>query len=339
MSDFRWISPQAFYWLLLLPVIAGVLWYGTQQRERALKLLGWPDKKKNHWLPQGIRGALLLVGCTLVAFALARPAWNRSSQEVTRRGRDVVFVIDVSRSMLADDLRPNRLERAKIAVHDAAARLSGDRVALIAFAGSASVKCPLTIDYGFFRMALDELAPDSVPRGGSLIGDALRKALDEVFDEKPSQYRDVILITDGEDQDSDPIGAARQAGERGVRLIAIGLGDENTGRRIPIKTGAGRETFLSYQGEEVWSRLDAKTLKEMAAVTPGGRYLNVATGAIDLGDIYARLINTADQRAFETEVVDTYEERFQLFLGLGFLLLCMEAALGRRHSSRGAQQS
>ncbi len=336
MSGFRIVAPLAFYWLLVLPLIAGLLWYGVTRRAHALKLIG--ETPGASW--QGkLRIALLLAGCTLVALSLARPAWNQSPQEVTRRGRDVVFIIDVSRSMLADDLRPNRLERAKLAVQDAAGRLDGDRVALIAFAGTASVKCPLTIDYGFFRMALDELTPDSVPRGGSRIGDAIRRSLEEVFDESPSQYRDIILITDGEDQDSNPIEAARQAGERGVRLIAIGLGDENQGRRIPITTGAGRETFLSYQGEEVWSRLDADTLRRMTAATPGGHYLNVTTGAIDLGDIYSTLIGSADQRAFETELVETFDEQYQILLGLGFLLLCTETALGRRRRARSGARS
>lgn len=332
MNGLRWLAPQAFYWLALLPVLALLLWYSAKQRKRALQLLGWRDAqgKRSGW-----RAALLLFGAAFVIVALARPAWNRSTQEVTRRGRDVVFLIDVSRSMLADDLRPNRLERAKLAVQDAASRMEGDRVALVAFAGTASVKCPLTIDYGFFRMALDELTPDSVPRGGSLIGDAVRKALTEVFDENPSQYRDIILITDGEDQDSSPVEAAKQAGERGVRIIAIGLGDENTGRRIPIRTEAGQETYLSYQGEEVWSKLDAATLKQMAAATPGGRYLNVATGAIDLGDIYAKLIQSAGQRTFETEMVDSYEERFQIFLALAFALLCFDVAIARRRTSGG----
>jgi Ca-activated chloride channel family protein len=335
MNGLRWLAPQAFYWLALLPLLGLLLWYGAKQRHRAWQLLGLRDSRgrQGSW-----RGVLLFLGAAMVVIALARPAWNRSSQEVTRRGRDVVFIIDVSRSMLADDLRPNRLERAKLAVQDAASRMEGDRVALVAFAGTASVKCPLTIDYGFFRMALDELTPDSVPRGGSLIGDAIRKALDEVFDENPSQYRDIILITDGEDQDSNPVEAAQLAGQRGVRLIAIGLGDENTGRRIPIRTDAGRETFLSYQGEEVWSKLDAATLKQMAAATPGGRYLNVATGAIDLGDIYAKLIESADQRTFETEIVDSYEERFQIFLALAFALLCFDAAMVNRRAAGGQAQ-
>jgi Ca-activated chloride channel family protein len=332
MSGLRWLAPQAFYWLALLPVLALLLWYGAKQRKRALQLLGW---REAHGRRGGWRGVLLFFGAAFIVVALARPAWNRSAQEVTRRGRDVVFLIDVSRSMLADDLRPNRLERAKLAVQDAASRMEGDRVALVAFAGTASVKCPLTIDYGFFRMALDELTPDSVPRGGSLIGDAIRKALTEVFDENPSRYRDIILITDGEDQDSKPVEAAQQAGERGVRLIAIGLGDESTGRRIPVRTEAGREAFLSYQGEDVWSKLDAATLKRMAAATPGGRYLNVATGAIDLGDIYAKLIESADQRTFETEMVDSYEERFQIFLALAFALLCFDVAIAGRRASGG----
>ncbi len=332
MNGLRWLAPEAFYWLALLPVLALLLWYGAKQRKRALQLLGW---RGAHGTRTGWRSALLFFGAAFVIVALARPAWNRSTQEVTRRGRDVVFLIDVSRSMLADDLRPNRLERAKLAVQDAASRMEGDRVALVAFAGTASVKCPLTIDYGFFRMALDELTPDSVPRGGSLIGDAVRKALTEVFDENPSQHRDIILITDGEDQDSSPVEAAKQAGERGVRLIAIGLGDENTGRRIPIRTEAGQETYVSYQGEEVWSKLDAATLKQMAAATPGGRYLNVATGAIDLGDIYAKLIQSAGQRTFETEMVDSYEERFQIFLALAFAFLCLDVAIARRRISGG----
>lgn len=327
MNGFRIVAPFAGYWLLLIPVLAGLLWFGMSRRTRALKLLGEPADTR--WR-QRLRMYILLAAVALIILSLARPAWNRSAQEVTRRGRDVVFIIDVSRSMLADDLRPNRLERAKLAVQDAASRLDGDRVALIAFAGTASVKCPLTIDYGFFRMALDELAPDSVARGGSRIGDAVRKSLDEVFDETPSQYRDIILITDGEDQDSNPVEAAQQASERGVRLIAIGLGDEDEGHRIPITTGAGRETYLSYQGEEVWSKLDAATLRQMTDATPGGHYLNVTTGAIDLGDIYSSLIGAADQREFETELVESFDEQFQIPLAVGFALLCFETALGVR---------
>ena len=164
----------------------------------------------------------------------------------------------------------------------------------MAFAGTAVIKCPLTLDYGFFHMALTDISPSSVSRGGTLIGDAIRKAVDEVFDERQKEHRDLILITDGEDHESFPVEAAKMLGEQGIRLIAIGLGDEDQGRRIPITRG-GRKTFLQYDGQEIWSKLDASTLRQMVNATPGGRYLNVATGAIDLGDVYVKLIASAEK--------------------------------------------
>ncbi len=329
MNDFRLYDVRMLHLLWLVPLLGLIAWRAFRKRREALARFaqhplvaaaaGDSVGRRRLW-----KSVLTLTAVGLLAFAVARPAWNRIPQEVTQRGRDVVFILDVSRSMLAEDLRPNRLERAKLAILDAVSRLSGDRVALIAFAGLPSIKAPLTIDYGFFRMALEELEPDSVPRGGTMIGDALRKAIHEIFDDKQSQYRDIILITDGEDHDSFPVDAAKEAGALGVRLIAIGLGDENVGRRIPFTNQRGERTFLQYKGQEVWSRLDAKTLREMAAATPGGRYLNVATGAIDFGDIYARLVASADRRDVETRTIERYEEKFQIFVGLAFLLLLGE---------------
>jgi Ca-activated chloride channel family protein len=235
--------------------------------------------------------------------------------------------------MLAEDLVPNRLERAKLAIRDAIDRLQGDRVALVAFAGTAVVKCPLTLDYGFFRLALDEIEPESVSRGGTMIGDAIRKTMDSVFKGQDAQFQDIILITDGEDQESYPVEAARAAGQRGIRLIAIGLGDENEGRRIPITNEQGERTFLTYRGQEVWSKLDADTLRRMVNATPGGRYLNVSTGAIDLGDVYTKLIASAQKRALEDETTERYEEKFQIFLAVAFLLLCAETIVRERRSA------
>ena len=247
-----------------------------------------------------------------------------------RRGRDVVFLLDVSRSMLAEDLAPNRMERAKLAIGDAVEKLEGDRVGLVVFAGTAVVKCPLTLDYGFFHMMLEEVDTDSIARGGTLIGDALRKVLDDVFDDQLKQYKDVILITDGEDHDSFPVEAAKTAGERGVRLLAIGLGDENEGRRIPITDDNGRKTFLKYEGQEVWTKLDGDALREMVNATAGGQYLNVATGNIDLGDVYQRLIASAEKRDLESKTIKRYDERFQLFLGVALVLLCCEMLISER---------
>jgi len=238
--------------------------------------------------------------------------------------------------MLAEDLVPNRLERAKLAVQDCVERLRTDRVGLVAFAGTTVVKCPLTVDYGFFRMMLDDITTESISRGGTMIGDAIRTVLDEVFDDQEKEYKDIILITDGEDHESFPVEAAHAAGEEGVRMIIIGLGDENEGRRIPVTDDKGNKTFLKYDGREVWTKLDAHTLRKMANATPGGRYLPVSTGTIDLGDVYSELIAGAEKKEIETKTIKRYEEKYQIFLTIGFFLLCIEAMISeyKRRSER-----
>lgn len=335
MSDFRFHDIAMLNWLWLAPLLAILFYYAARKRRAALasfidtRLL--PRLNSNVNSGNRIWKALAVtLAIVFLVIGLARPAWNRLPQTVKQRGRDVVFLLDVSRSMLAKDLAPNRLDRAKLSIMDAVDKLEGDRVALAVFAGTAVVKCPLTLDYGFFRIALDDVSPLSVTRGGTLIGDALRKVVSGVFDEKQSQYRDVVLITDGEDHESFPVEAAKALGELQVRLIAIGLGDENVGKRIPITGPNGEMTFLKFNGREVWSKLDANTLREMVNATPGGRYLNVSTGAIDLGDVYRQLIASAERQDIESRTIDRYEEKFQIFLAIGFLLLMIEMLLRER---------
>ena len=334
MSETRFLAIDMLYLWWVIPLLGAVYFYAATKRRRALEQFTEPGllPQINTTLSSGRRRwktALLLAGFACAVVALARPAWNPAPREVRRSGRDVVFLLDVSKSMLAKDLAPNRLERAKLAMVDTIERLQGDRVALVAFAGTAVIKCPLTLDYGFFRLALSDISPASVSRGGTLIGDAIRKAIGEVFDEGRKGFRDLILITDGEDHESFPVEAAKMLGEQGIRLIAIGLGDENQGRRIPVTSG-GRKTFLQYNGQEIWSKLDAATLRQMVNATPGGRYLNVATGAIDLGDVYVKLIASAEKTELGSMEIERYEEKFQVFLGLAFLLLCLEMAVSER---------
>jgi Ca-activated chloride channel family protein len=226
--------------------------------------------------------------------------------------------------MLAEDLAPNRIERAKLAIQDCVDRLQGDRVALVAFAGTSAIKCPLTLDYGFFLMMLADISTDSISRGGTMIGDAIRNIMNDVFDDQAKEYKDIILITDGEDHDSFPVEAAKMAGDSGVRIIAIGLGDENEGTRIPVTNEKGDKVFLKYQGQEVWSKLDADTLRKMVISTPGGKYFNVATGNIDLGNVYMQLIASAEQKALESETIKRYEEKYQIFLSIALILLFLE---------------
>jgi Ca-activated chloride channel family protein len=336
----KWHAVQMLYLLWALPLLVLVYVYAGQRRRQALARfaeMGLLERLRISVNPVRRRwkAALFLAGCAAIVVGLARPAWNPKSKTVQRQGRDVVFILDVSKSMLAEDLKPNRLERAKLAIDDCIDVLQGDRVGLIAFAGTAAVKCPLTLDYGFFRMMLNDISVDSIARGGTMMGDAIRKALDDVFDDRERKYKDIVLITDGEDHDSFPVQAAEQAGQRGIRIIAVGLGDENRGEPIPIVDQRGRKTYLTYQGERVLTKLDADTLRQMANASEGGKYLPVATGTIDLGTVYTNLIAAAEKRELESQTIKRYEEKFQIFLAVAFALFCLELLINERARQTG----
>lgn len=335
MTHARWDAVQWLFMLWCVPLVGLLFVYAGYRRRQALKrfadsgilerLTGSVSLTRRRW-----KAVLYLMALVFIILGLARPQWNPKPKLVKRQGRDVVFILDVSRSMLAEDLKPNRLERAKLAIRDCLGVLEGDRVALIAFAGTAAVKCPLTLDYGFFRMMLDQIDVNSISRGGTMIGDAIRKALDEVFDDQQRKYKDIVLITDGEDHESFPVEAAKQAGEAGVRIIAVGLGDENEGEPIPVTDPDGTRHYLEYKGRRVFTKLDGDTLRKMVNVTPGGKYLPVATGTINLDTVYANLIASAEKREVESQTVRRYEEKFQIFLAVAFFLLCGETALSER---------
>ncbi|MBU0680537.1 MAG: VWA domain-containing protein [Proteobacteria bacterium] len=325
---FQFLDPHALLLFWGLPLLAALLVVHGQRRARKLRLFNQDSDAGLLWLLVTLaRHTLLFVALALIIIALARPAWQQKPTKVKREGRDVVFMLDVSRSMLAEDLSPNRLERAKLAIMDCVERLQGDRVSLVAFAGSAKVRCPLTMDYGFFRQMLERLSTDMEVKGGTNIGDSLRLVQQEVFDNQVKAYKDIILITDGEDHESFPVNAAEAVGDEGIRLIVIGLGDERQGQPIPIIDEQGRRRNLTYEGKEVATKLDAATLAKIALATPGGRYLPVNTGAIDLGQVYLDLIAGDAKRQLAEETIENFDEKFQYFLGVALLLLIVEMLL------------
>lgn len=328
---------DVFYalFLLVFPVIPMYVWCFWRKR-KMLNTLAQTDLLKaiNPSVSpsrQVFKAVLLIIAFAAIIFALTRPAWNPTPREVKRKGRDVVILLDTSRSMLAEDIKPNRLERAKIAIEDLMETIRGDRIGIITFAGTASVKCPLTQDYAFVRMALDRISTESAPRGGTNVGDAVRKAINDVFDQQIKEYKDIILITDCDDQEeSFPVKAAESAGQQGIRIIAVGLGSPDEGARIPITDANGSKTFLKYQGQEVWTKLDEKTLRQIAAATPGGAYIPVQTGTFDLGKIYTDLVASAQRRKLESTTVLQYDEKFQIFLALALILIVTEECISER---------
>ncbi|MBN2021023.1 MAG: VWA domain-containing protein [Sedimentisphaerales bacterium] len=333
-------NDKALWLLFLIPAVLlpAYLWC-FWKKASALKVLASIEMLKQINTSVSLRRQILKAFMVISAFiaiviALTQPRWNARPLEIKSRGRDVVILLDTSRSMLAEDIRPSRLERAKIAIGDLLEQLTGDRIAIITFAGSSTVKCPLTQDYAFVRMALADISTESSTRGGTAIGDAIRKATEDVFDKQSREFRDLIIITDGEDHDSFPVEAAQKAAVEGIRIIAIGLGDESEGSRIPITGPDGQKTFLKYKGQEVWSKLDADTLRKVAAATQGGRYVGVEPGTtLDLGEIYKELVDSAGKRELESATMIAYDERFQIFIAIGIVFLICEVLISERKKS------
>ncbi len=327
-------------WLLfvvptaLLPACLWCFW----RKASALRILANNEmlKKINTSVSlrkQIFKALLLVLAFVSMTLALTKPKWNPQPQQIKRQGRDIAILLDTSRSMLAEDIKPNRLERSKIAISDLLETLQGDRIAIVTFAGNSTVKCPLTQDYAFVRMALADISTDSTSRGGTVIGDAIRKAATEVFDRQSREFKDIILITDGEEhegEESFPVQAAEKAAEEGIRIIAIGLGDEDQGARIPITGADGGRTFLMYDGKEVWSKLAGDKLREIVFPT-GGRFLAVRPGeTFSLDRIYADLIATAAKRELESMTMMKYDEKFQIFLMLAIALIILEVLISER---------
>ena len=325
-------------WLLFLvvAVLAPAFVWCFWRKAQTLRILASTEmlKKINVTVSlkkQIFKAFLLILAFLCITVALTEPKWNPKQRTIKRHGRDIAILLDTSRSMLAEDLKPNRLERSKIAIGDLLETLEGDRIAVVTFAGNSSIKCPLTQDYAFVRMVLADISTESTTRGGTMIGDAIRKATEEVFDKQSREFKDIILITDGEDHDSFPEQAAEKAGTEGIRIIAIGLGDDNEGARIPVTRPDGTKTFMKHDGEFVWAKLDSDTLREVASASHRGRYMAVRPGEmLDLGDIYEGLIASAEKRELESMTMMQYEEKFHIFVALGIALIICEALISER---------
>jgi Ca-activated chloride channel family protein len=282
-------------------------------------------------LPQ--RGSMrrnLAAGSAILALAfmvvaLVDVRWGKVWREVPQKGIEVMFVLDVSRSMLADDAAPNRLERAKQQIKDTIDEMTGDRVGLVVFAGEAKQQIPLTTHYDDFKQSLDEVGPQNVRRGGSRLGDAIDTAASS-FLTKSNSHKAMVIFTDGEDQESKPVEAAKRAYETaGVRIFTVGLGNVAQGSRIPVGAENNRQ-YLTHDGQPVWSKQNGDILREIAKATDGA-YIPAGTKQVNMSDVYHSYVGKVEQTKFETARVNQYEARFQWFLLPALLLLLLEAAI------------
>ena len=265
---------------------------------------------------------LVTAAMALLVVALVDVRWGKVWRDVPQKGIEVMFVLDVSRSMLADDAAPNRLERAKQQIKDTVDEMAGDRVGLVVFAGDVKQQIPLTTHYDDFKQRLDEVGPHNVRRGGSRLGDAI-EAASHAFLTKSNAHKAMVIFTDGEDQESNPVAAAKKAhAETGVRIFTVGLGDMDKGSRIPLAS-EDKSGYLVHDGEQVWSKLHGDILRQVATETDGA-YVPAGTKQVNMADVYHSYIAGVEQTEFETAKINQYEARYQWFVAPALLLLIAE---------------
>ena len=319
----RFANPIFLVLSLLVPV-AGLWW--TFLRARREKALGALTLKVPKSSVSGLQTACIVVGLFLSLFAASRPQWGKSMEKTVTRARNVVIAIDVSRSMLAEDVRPNRLERAKADVADLIDSLEGDRCALVAFRRTGVAVCPLTTDHGYLRSALERMSPESAPRGETDLGSAIRTAL-ATLDPAADDHNARILISDGGDLRGEALKNAEAAKKRGIPIFTVGIGDPKRGATIPSEDGRG---VVKFDGKPVTVKLEESALDAIAKAS-GGSYVLLATAGTaetTLGAIYRRRLRQIALME-QNEEESRLGERYQLFLIPGLVLLIIGACLSK----------
>ncbi|OHB47036.1 MAG: hypothetical protein A2099_07690 [Planctomycetes bacterium GWF2_39_10] len=326
-------NPNYLYLLPAIPllIIGYILVFRKKMKDlnkfasvELLQKAGLSINKKRQWL----KAILIIVGVLFLIFTLIEPKWGYHWEEVEKKGIDIVIAVDTSRSMLADDVKPNRLEVAKREIEDLLNVLEGDRVGLVVFAGSAFIYCPLTSDYGAFRLFLNDLNTNIIPLGGTAIAEAIRKGI-STFEANSKNHKAIILITDGENHEDDPLKAASMAKEQAIVVYTVGVGKKD-GSYIKVKDESGNEVLLKdRQGQVIKSRLDEIALNKIALET-GGLYTPAYGTKWGLEKIYKNSIAKIEESTYKTQRVKRYVNRFQIPLFIAVVLVALESFLSDR---------
>lgn len=320
------------YMWSLVALLIFIVWSAKRRRRDMMRFAdeGLISALTENYYKNGerIKQILISAAILLLILSLIRPQWGFEWNEVKRSGLDILIAIDTSNSMLAEDVKPNRLERSKLAVKDLVKNLQGDRIGLIAFAGNAFLQCPLTVDYNGFMLSLDGLDVNTIPKGGTSISSVIQTAV-ESYEGGMKKYKVLVIITDGEDHEGNTIEMVQTAKENGIKIFTIGIGTPE-GELIPITDDNGKMVFLkNREGNVVKTALDESTLKEIALDT-GGSYVKATGTEFGLDLIYEEKLSKMEKREIESRMVKMYEERFQIPLVLALMLLCIEPFISRR---------
>jgi len=337
-----WGNADALYLMLgLLPIAVG-LFFAVRARRRALDALGTHAHRlagDANTVTVVVRAVLIVVGFALIVLALARPKEAGQARPTKPRGIDIVIALDLSKSMLAQDVRPSRLERARAELGLLADRLKGHRFALVAFAGAAFVQCPLTTDVAAAKLFLRALKPEEMPVPGTSLTRALQTALDLLKDQpgKPSpRGKAIVLLTDGEGHEEDPLVEAKLAKEKGIVIHAVGFGTAGGGP-IPEYDEGGRWIGWKKEGgREILSTLNTDLLKQIASAT-GGQFFHVGPGGAGMDGV-TKALEELSKGELEADVLVEYQDRFEWVLFPAFLIFVAEAVMTDRRRRRRARK-
>jgi Ca-activated chloride channel family protein len=333
----RFAEPMFLWGLLSLPLFALLFIYAYHRRKKlaarfvSLSMLPKLSTSVSPWRRLA-KVTLLLFAIAFLFVALARPQWGRKMEHIERRGLDLVLLQDISLSMLAEDVKPNRLTRSRHEISAFLESLSGDRVGLVAFSGEAQVMVPLTLDYGTVQMMLRELTPGWLMPGTNL-EKAIRKGMDLYRNSgSAGQYSVMILMSDGEELEAAAVNAAKEAAEMGIRIYTIGIGSRE-GVPIPVPSKNGEVAYKKdMQGNIVTTRLEDGTLQEIASAT-GGLYFYASPGEFQLQKVLTE-IASLEKKEQASDRMENYQDRYQIFLGLAALLFLIEALVSERGRKR-----
>ena len=331
MNMFRFENPDMLYLLLLVPALIALYLYSAYDRRRRIARLGnaatirslMPDSSVRR---EHLKFSLYIIGITLAVIALARPQFGSKLKEVKREGIELMLAVDVSNSMLAEDFAPNRLERTKYSIARLLEGLHQDRVGLIVFAGDAYVQLPITSDYLTARSFVERVSPTMVSKQGTAIGAAIDLAANS-FSSQSEGSRAIILITDGENHEDNPIAAAKRAADEGIKIYAIGIG---TPEGAPIKLDG--DFIRDENGDMVVSKLDESTLREVALST-GGAYIRSTDRSMGLAEIIAKIKET-ESSEFTIIQFEEYDERYHYLLAVALVLIVLDTIIQSRRNRR-----
>lgn len=323
-------NPQYLWLLLLVPLFFVVQMLVLRLRRRRIRRFG-DEELVSSMMPSysvakvWLRLSFFAIAFCFVVLALARPQRGIRLKEQQVKGAEVIIALDVSKSMLAEDYTPNRLERAKLAISRVTEKLQDDRIGLIVFAGDAYVQIPLTTDYISAKMFLNSISPGSVPVQGTAIGSAIALAV-RSFSDQNDQSRAVIVITDGENHEDDPVDIARLSADEGVRVFTIGVGSKE-GKFIPLPEGG---YITDSEGNNVVTRLDETTLREIAEAG-NGLYVHASNKEFGLDPVIEE-IQKMEDTVMTRITYEEYEELYMYFLGAALFFLVLQAIVGERRS-------